>query len=551
MTIDKQRLIKSQELLQDIQSVCGDFGLHSLKKTVNSVNNFAEQNQYIDIAVLGQFKAGKSSFLNSFVNKAILPVGDIPVTSVISRIRFGLEEKATVTFLDGSSQQIPVDTIAHYVSESGNPENIKNVLLLDIETPILSNIQAIRLVDTPGIGSVWKRNTETTTQWFPETGGVLFLISAEKPISENELQLLKEIYLYSPEISIVISKIDLFPEEHLQQIERFTADVLNRTFGIEFPIIRYSAYTNSKMHNARMQQEIFLPLAMNRDKTYAKVMQHKMGSLVNTCLSYLEISYQASLQKESQKSKLKDIILDEHLNSQFIRRELLLIIGSYKENTRANVHAYLDSFQHDILEKLLKDYESAFPRWKGSLYSLSRQYESWLDQSLNSELKEIMLKEEKSYDLLNSVKKHLSFYLKSFRERLSNNLEQVLGIQVNLEQLEVTVGELKKPDISISRSFDSHLDMFWFLFPMFIFSKVFHRYFSKQIAFEIEKNIHRLTSGLTKKIYKEIDNLMVQALTYMNEEIHMIESLLSENKGDSKYILERIDNIANRFRELS
>lgn len=64
---------------------------------------------------------------------------------------------------------------------------------------ILKEIQSV-------CDELWKRNTETTKDWYPETGGVLFIISAEKPISESELSLLKEIYLYSPEIAIVITK---------------------------------------------------------------------------------------------------------------------------------------------------------------------------------------------------------------------------------------------------------------------------------------------------------------------------------------------------------
>jgi hypothetical protein len=40
-----------------------------------------------------------------------------------------------------------------------------------------------------------------------------------------------------------------------------------------------------------------------------------------------------------------------------------------------------------------------------------------------------------------------------------------------------------------------------------------------------------------------MDNLMAQALAYMNEELKTIEILLSENQRDSSYILERMDDI--------
>ena len=405
-----ETLSQARETLKEIQSVCDDFGLDSPKKTLQSVINFTGQNQYLDIAVLGQFKAGKSSFLNGFINRDLLPVGSIPVTSVITRTRYGPEEKVTVAFMDGTSKRISVDEIPDYVSESGNPENIKNVLLVDIEVPVLSNIKEIRLVDTPGIGSIWKHNTETTTGWFPETGGVLFVISAERPISENELSLLKEVYLYSPEITIIITKTDLFPEEQIKAIEAFTAEAIDKTFERSFPIIKYSAYEHADEYNKTIEQSIFLPLAHNRDKIYTEILQHKIGSLVNNCLSYLSISYQASLKKESEKEKLKEIILDEHLNSHFIRQELLLIIGSYKKKTRENFQIYLDAFRKGIEEKIGREYEAAFSSWRGNLYEVTRQFEKWLNQSLSSELKEILLKEEKSYELL-SVRQKASLVL--------------------------------------------------------------------------------------------------------------------------------------------
>jgi len=78
---------------------------------------------------------------------------------------------------------------------------------------------------------------------------------------------------------------------------------------------------------------------------------------------------------------------------------------------------------------------------------------------------------------------------------------------------------------------------------MFLFRNIFHRYFEKQISYEIDKNLHRLTSNLNEKINKEMDNLMAQALVYMSEELTMIEALLGENKGGSDYIQSRMNHI--------
>ena len=55
----------------------------------------------ISVAVLGRFKAGKSSFLNHFLGRSFLPVGVVPVTSVVTKIRYGVHEEARVHHQDG------------------------------------------------------------------------------------------------------------------------------------------------------------------------------------------------------------------------------------------------------------------------------------------------------------------------------------------------------------------------------------------------------------------------------------------------------------------
>jgi GTPase Era involved in 16S rRNA processing len=540
--------LHSEEILKELSSACDDFNLSGLTKVLNAVKNFAEENQYLDIAVLGQFKAGKSSFLNSFFNRPLLPTGSIPVTSVITRIQFGNNERAKVLFKDNSSKQVSTSQIDEYISEALNPGNEKKVAFVDIELPSLNSISQLRLVDTPGIGSIWKHNTETTRDWFPETGCVLFIISAEKPISENELNLLEEIYSYTNKIVVLLTKVDLFTEEQIKEIESFTIKVLKDSFDEPIPLIRYSAIANTDLYNKTIEQEVFLPLVQNSSEIYSDVLNHKIDSLAESCLSYLNVSYQASLKKEDEKNKLKASIIDEHLNAVFIRKELQLILTSYKEKTRDNFEAYLNSFSKSITKQISSEYEKAFATWNGNLYQVTRKYESWLKLSLESSLKEILLQENKSFELLDALKKHLSFYLKSFRERLNENIERVLSVHIKARDWEITINETGKPDISISRTFDSHIDLLWFLFPMFLFRKFFKKIYLKQIPDEIENNLYRLTSDLNEKLSKEMDKLMNQSLEYMNKELTTIELLISENKRDTISILERIDLIKGKLK---
>jgi hypothetical protein len=62
---------------------------------------------YLNIAVLDRFKAGKSSFLNHFAGRDLLPVGVVPVTAVITALQWGPEDQAEVHFLKRPCQPHP------------------------------------------------------------------------------------------------------------------------------------------------------------------------------------------------------------------------------------------------------------------------------------------------------------------------------------------------------------------------------------------------------------------------------------------------------------
>src|SRR4030042_5638085 len=167
-------------LLQTIKEICVTNSITTLDRNIQVVESILSQKKVIDVAVLGQFKAGKTSFLNSFMEKQLLPTGVIPLTSVITRIQYGEREKATVSFFDGHIEEIGIADIDEYVSESKNPENKKNVLWVDVELPTWKPYDGLRFVDTPGLGSIFKHNSEVTEKWAPEIGVAIVAISADR-----------------------------------------------------------------------------------------------------------------------------------------------------------------------------------------------------------------------------------------------------------------------------------------------------------------------------------------------------------------------------------
>ena len=114
----------SPPALELVAEVAARYEISALSGLLASARALARQDE-ISVAVLGRFKAGKSSFLNHFIGRSILPVGVVPVTAVVTEIRYGAREEARVHHRDGRDPEVPLDQIGAYISEKENPENAK------------------------------------------------------------------------------------------------------------------------------------------------------------------------------------------------------------------------------------------------------------------------------------------------------------------------------------------------------------------------------------------------------------------------------------------
>src|SRR5271157_1633182 len=123
----------TKELVSKIDEAASRFHIVSLKRQIEVCESLLKENPIIDVAILGQFKAGKSSFINSLVGREILPVGVIPVTTVITRLQYGPQVRSMITYIDGTRSEIGIEDLEKFISEARNPSNSRNVDVVDIE----------------------------------------------------------------------------------------------------------------------------------------------------------------------------------------------------------------------------------------------------------------------------------------------------------------------------------------------------------------------------------------------------------------------------------
>jgi GTP-binding protein EngB required for normal cell division len=184
------------------------------------------------LAILGLFKRGKSTLINALLGQQIVPTGVIPVTSVITRIRYGADLKSKIRFSDGTEKELPVESLKEYVTEEGNPNNSKNVVIADIYVPAAILKGGLILIDTPGVGSTYLSGTTTTFQFLDRVDFAVFVLAVDPPVGQQELDLLGSLASKSSKILFVLNKIDYVNASDVAVSVEYCHKVINQHLKI-------------------------------------------------------------------------------------------------------------------------------------------------------------------------------------------------------------------------------------------------------------------------------------------------------------------------------
>ena len=200
-----------------------------------------------------------------------------------------------------SPRKLPLSDIVEFTSEAKNPGNEKNVAIVDIELPALQ-ISGLRLVDTPGLGSVYKYHQSASENWLPSVGTALLAVSSDRPLSEHDLELIRELTGHTPNIILLLTKSDLLSPEQQQEVISFFQQTLQRELHRTLPVYLYSTKSSTEDLKQRIENDIFQKICANRDDEFLRILRHKTLSLAQATLNYLRIALRSSTQADSNRT---------------------------------------------------------------------------------------------------------------------------------------------------------------------------------------------------------------------------------------------------------
>jgi len=199
-------------------------------------------NNVFNLVILGQFKRGKTTLINALLGAEILPTGVVPLTSIPTIIQYGEALRIKVLFEDGRVKEIRHENIHLYVTEKGNPRNEKAVKEVIITYPSEYLKDGVRLIDTPGVGSVYQHNTDVAYAYLPHSDAAIFMLSVDQPVSQSETEFLKDVREYADRIFFLLNKIDYVRDRgDLDDSIEFTRKTLVECMGTDIRLFPVSA----------------------------------------------------------------------------------------------------------------------------------------------------------------------------------------------------------------------------------------------------------------------------------------------------------------------
>jgi small GTP-binding protein len=182
-----------------------------------------------NVSVLGEFKRGKSTLINALLGAELMPTGVLPLTAVATEVGYG-EPGVTIVHLDGTTEEVGLEHLADYVTEPRNPANERQVARVEARAPVELLRAGVVLVDTPGIGSVF-RHDEAAARALLEADGAILVLSADAPLSEEERKLLSALSERQAPTFFVLNRVDHLSVPERDEVARFVSGAVAAELG--------------------------------------------------------------------------------------------------------------------------------------------------------------------------------------------------------------------------------------------------------------------------------------------------------------------------------
>lgn len=206
-----------------------------MKGWVDTINKLKERVKAdnFKVLVVGEFKRGKSTFINALLGQEILPSYAKPCTAIINEIKWGETHRAVLHFNQDENgnikppQDIPIDEIEDYVVikdgvsqreaiNSSPHEKVEIFWQLDLCK------NGVEIIDSPGLNENEIRQ-KVTLDYLATVDAILFVLTCEALASQSELDVINNTLIKAghEDIFFVCNRFDSIRKKEREDLKKY------------------------------------------------------------------------------------------------------------------------------------------------------------------------------------------------------------------------------------------------------------------------------------------------------------------------------------------
>ncbi|TVR66662.1 MAG: hypothetical protein EA420_01415 [Candidatus Competibacteraceae bacterium] len=181
------------------------------------------------VAVVGEFKRGKTTFINALLGRPVLPADVVPCSATVSRLIYGRTPRAEIHFRTGEVRAVELAELDRYITQMTEEAAMiaATVRQAVVAYPTLFCQNNVAIIDTPGLSDT-EAFTRLTLDVVPHSDAAVFVVSALAPFSETEREFLMRLLetFDLDRLLFVVNQIDQVGDA--RAADRVVARVRNR-----------------------------------------------------------------------------------------------------------------------------------------------------------------------------------------------------------------------------------------------------------------------------------------------------------------------------------
>ena len=297
----------------------------------DSLEQDLNNHSYVKVPFVGDFNAGKSSLINSFLGIELLPTNILPETAVSYELYYSVQERLEV--LDGGSvkETVPLSKISELKL---TPTSLVKVYINNQKVKAL-NDRHIVIVDMPGIDSGVEAHNNAILNYVQD--GTCFMLVTDVEggtLRATTLNFIDEVKKYGSDVYIAISKCDKKNNEEVASVKKTVSEIAEKYMGKNVPVAVTSAVDKNF---SELEDMLF---SIDSDKLIENRFKLPVTNFVNGFIAELQLQIKLLLSSES----------DYSAKLEQLQREKDAAIENVKK--RANSAQTVSGSADDILQDI-------------------------------------------------------------------------------------------------------------------------------------------------------------------------------------------------------